>query len=458
MTKIECISPLTGEVYATREALSLGEARKAVQRAKMAQKSWKERSIAERSALVLKAVERLKEGQAEATQEMAHMMGRPVHQFHEFSACMDRAAYMASIAEDKLAPIIIEESENFHRRIEKEPVGVVLIIAPWNYPYLTTINTLAPALIAGNTVILKHASQTLLVGERLAQVFHQAGIPEDVFINLALDHDVTSSLISEGHFGFVNFTGSVNGGRAIEKAAAGSFTPIGTELGGKDPAYVMDDADISRAVETLIDGAFFNSGQCCCGIERIYVHESRYEEFLTKAIAATKALKLGNPFDETVTIGPMANMRFAQEVRAQIAEALSEGAMAMIAPEDFPQDDGGVYLAPQILTNVNHTMRVMRDESFGPVVGIMKVKDDAQAVELMNDCEFGLTVSLWTEDYARAAALGRTLETGTVFMNRCDYLDPALCWTGCKNTGHGVALSELGYNSLTKPKSYHLRK
>jgi acyl-CoA reductase-like NAD-dependent aldehyde dehydrogenase len=254
----------------------------------------------------------------------------------------------------------------------------------------------------------------------------------------------------------VNFTGSVGGGKAMEIAAAGTFTPVATELGGKDPGYVRADADVDAAVDGLMDGAMFNAGQCCCGIERIYVHESLYDAFVEKAVAWVNALKLGNPLEADTDIGPMANVRFAAEVRAQISEAVAAGATALI--DTFEADDGGAYLTPQILTNVTHDMRVMRDESFGPVVGIMPVKDDAEAIALMNDCQFGLTAAIFTKDADAADAIGAQLETGTVFMNRCDYLDPALCWTGCKDTGQGAGLSELGYQALTRPKSYHLKK
>jgi acyl-CoA reductase-like NAD-dependent aldehyde dehydrogenase len=314
----------------------------------------------------------------------------------------------------------------------------------------------APALIAGNCVILKHATQTLLVGERMAQAFHDAGVPEEVFQNIFLDHATTSSLIAGNAFDFVNFTGSVGGGAEMERAAAGTFTGVGTELGGKDPGYVMEDADLDAAAETLIDAAMFNSGQCCCGIERIYVHKSLFDAFLAKAVEIVKGYVLGNPLEQDTTIGPMAHKRFADEVRAQINEALEAGATAHIPV--FEEDDGGTYLTPQILTGVTHDMRVMRDESFGPVVGIMPVSGDDEAVALMNDSEFGLTASLWTSDVARAERVGDRIETGTVFLNRADYLDPGLCWTGCKNTGRGGGLSIIGYHNLTRPKSYHLKK
>jgi acyl-CoA reductase-like NAD-dependent aldehyde dehydrogenase len=305
---------------------------------------------------------------------------------------------------------------------------------------------------------LKHASQTLLVGERLAQAFHEAGVPADVFQNVVLDHATTESLIAGRAFNFVNFTGSVAGGQAIERAAAGTFTPLGLELGGKDPGYVRADANLDAAVDTLMDGAMFNSGQCCCGIERIYVHESLFDAFVEKSVAWVNGMKLGSPLDPETTLGPMANKRFAKVVRDQIAEAVAAGAKPLIDPKNFPADDGGAYLAPQILVNVDHSMRVMMEESFGPVVGIMKVKDDEEAIRLMNDSPYGLTASIWTQDYDTATAIGARIETGTIFMNRADYLDPALCWTGCKDTGRGGSLSYLGFHSVTRPKSYHLKK
>ncbi len=457
MTKtLKCISPIDGSVFAERPVLSHAEAEATIARARAAQPAWAARPVAERAALVAKGVARLGEMNDEIVPELARQMGRPVRYGGEFGGMKERADYMQEIAEEALAPIVIEASETFERRIEREPHGVVLVIAPWNYPYMTAINTVAPALIAGNAVLLKHATQTLLVGERMARAFHEVGVPREVFANVFLDHDTTSDLIAARAFDFVNFTGSVNGGRVIERAAAGTFTPVGLELGGKDPGYVRADADLDAAVDGLMDAAIFNSGQCCCGIERIYVHESLYDAFVEKSVALVRGHVLGDPLDAATTIGPMANRRFADEVRAQIDEAMAAGATAHI--ETMPADDGGTYLTPQILTGVTHEMRVMRDESFGPVVGIMAVKDDEEALALMNDSPFGLTASIWTRDAARAAELGARLETGTVFMNRADYLDPALCWTGCKDTGRGGALSVIGYHNLTRPKSYHLKK
>ena len=454
---IQCISPIDGSVYVTREVLSRTEADEAVARAHLAQMKWSARPLSERIALVQAGVAAVGAMNDEIVPELAWQMGRPIRYGGEFGGFNERATYMAQIAQEALAPIEIEDSDAFRRVIKRVPHGLVLVVAPWNYPYMTAINTVAPALIAGNAVMLKHASQSPLVGERMAAAFHSAGIPADVFQNVFLDHQTTSDLIAARAFGFVNFTGSVGGGRAMEAAASGTFTGLGLELGGKDPGYVMDDANLDAAVDTLIDGAMFNSGQCCCGIERIYVHEGLFDAFVEKAVAIVNGYKLGNPLDPEPTIGPMAHVRFADAVRSQTADAIAAGAKAHVDPTDFPQD-GGAYLMPQILTDVAHEMRVMREESFGPVVGIMPVKDDAEAIRLMNDSDFGLTASLWTQDPARAEAIADEIDTGTVFMNRADYLDPGLCWTGCKDTGRGGGLSVIGYHNLTRPKSYHLKK
>ncbi len=458
MKPIQLISPVDGSVYAERLPLTQDAAIAAAKRAKAAQKAWAARSLDDRIALVKAGVAKLNEMKDRVVEELAWQMGRPTRFGGEFGGVNARTDYMSEIAAETLAPKLVEDSDKFRRYLAREALGVVFIVAPWNYPYLTTINTLVPALIAGNTVVLKHASQTMLVGERLAEAFHAAGVPEDVFQNVVLDHATTEHLIAGRYFNFVNFTGSVSGGAAMERAAAGTFTPLGLELGGKDPGYVRADANLDAAVDTLMDGALFNAGQCCCGIERIYVHESLYDAFVEKAVAWTNGLKLGNPFDAASTLGPMANKRFAKVVRDQIAEAVAAGAKPLIDPANFPADDGGAYLAPQVLVNVDHSMRVMMEESFGPVVGIMKVSSDEEAIRLMNDSPYGLTASIWTEDYDTAAKIGAQIETGTIFMNRADYLDPALCWTGCKDTGRGGSLSYLGFLSVTRPKSYHLKK
>ena len=459
MSDIVCISPIDGSELARRPAATEAAIARAVASARAAQRDWRRVPIAERTAHVLRFLDAMLAMNQEIVPELAQQMGRPVRYGGEFGGFEERVRYVAEMAEEALAPVIPHDARpGFTRYIRRDPLGLVLVVAPWNYPYLTAVNTIAPALIAGNAVLLKHAAQTILVGERFQMAMDRAGLPPGLFANLVLTHEQTSRLIGSGAVDFVNFTGSVEGGRAIERAAAGTFTPLGLELGGKDPAYVRADADLDFAVANLVDGAFYNSGQCCCGIERIYVHESLYDRFVAGFVDLTSQYVLGNPLDEATTLGPMAQKRFADLIRGQIREAVDRGATAHIDPAAFPANrEGTPYLAPQVLTGVDHTMSVMREESFGPVVGIMKVKGDGEALALMNDSVYGLTASVWTTDLEAAERLGGEIETGTVFMNRCDYLDPGLAWTGVKETGRGASLSRIGFEMLTRPKSFHLR-
>jgi acyl-CoA reductase-like NAD-dependent aldehyde dehydrogenase len=458
MTDIICISPIDGREVARRPSASQAEIDRVLKEARAAQKIWRDVPLAERMAKLTAFVDAMMTMNQDAVPELAIQMGRPVKWGGEFRGFEERARHMIKIAPESLAPHVPQKKDGFTRFIEKAPAGVVFVIAPWNYPYLTAVNSIVPALVAGNAVILKHAAQTLLVGERFAKAMEAAALPKGLFTNIVLTHDDTAKILSSHSVDHCVFTGSVAGGRAIEKAAAGTFTTLGLELGGKDPAYVRADANFDHAVENLVDGVFFNSGQSCCGIERIYVHESLYDRFVEGFVALTKTYKMGNPLDESVTLGPLATAKGADVVRAQIKEALAKGAKAHIDASLFPLDKNeGPYLMPQVLTNVDHSMALMCEENFGPVVGIMKVKDDAEAVRLMNDSPYGLTAAIWTQDEAAAQRLGRDIETGTVFMNRCDYLDPALAWTGVKDTGRGVSLSAIGYDMVTRAKSYHLR-
>nr|WP_258045518.1 aldehyde dehydrogenase family protein [Mesorhizobium sp. NBSH29] len=460
METITLKSPIDGSIYAERPIADDKAVSAVVERARAAQAGWAATPIDERTGAILKMLEALVAMNDDIVPEIAWQMGRPIRYGGEFGGVKERTNYMVEIAQAALAPVMASNpKDGFRRYVKKDALGVVMVIAPWNYPYLTAVNTIVPALIAGNTVILKHAAQTLLVGERFAQAFEAAGFPKGVFQNIVLNHAQTEKLLGSGKIDHVNFTGSVAGGRAIEKAAAGTFMTLGLELGGKDPAYVLPDAKLDHAVANLVEGAFFNSGQCCCGIERVYVHEKVYDAFVEGFVAETKsAYVLGNPLDEKTTMGPMAQARFADMIREQKAEALRKGATAHLNLKSEQDVAGSPYLSPEVLTNVDHQMSVMREESFGPIVGIMKVRSDEDAIALMNDSPYGLTASIWTSDTEHAIAIGDRVETGTVFMNRCDYLDPALVWTGVKDTGKGAALSAIGYDNLTRPKSYHLRE
>jgi acyl-CoA reductase-like NAD-dependent aldehyde dehydrogenase len=459
MADIVCISPVDGREVARKRTASGDEIAAAVAAARNAQKEWAQVPIAERGRLCLAAVEAMLAMRAEIAPELAWQMGRPV-KFGgaELRGFEERARHMVTIAESALAPLEPAPKEGFKRYVRREPLGLVLTIAPWNYPYLTAVNSIAPALMAGNAVLLKHATQTMLVGDRFQTAMDRAGLPKGLFQTLVLSHEDTLKLIGSGQIDQVCFTGSVASGRAIEQAAAGTFAGVGLELGGKDPAYVRSDADLAHAVENLVDGSYFNSGQCCCGIERIYVHADIYDKFVAGFVDLTRQYLLGDPLDPATTLGPMAQKRLAATVRDHIGEAMQKGARALIDTKAFKKDSAGTtYVAPQVLVDVDHGMKVMMEETFGPVVGIMKVRDDEEAIRLMNDSPYGLTASVWTKDIDAAERIGAKVETGTVYMNRCDYLDPGLAWTGVKETGRGAALSEIGYEMLTRPKSFHLR-
>ena len=458
-TTQKTISPVDGSTYVARPLATDAELQQTLERARKAQAQWKRVALGGRIDIVNRFVDAFVARKDRIAEEISWQMGRPISQSPgEVRGFEERARYMASIAAMSLADIDAGPKPGFRRFIRREPLGVVLVLAPWNYPYLTSVNAVVPALLAGNAVILKHSSQTPLCAEQYAACFEEAGLPEGVFQYLHCTHEQSARMIASPLIDFVCFTGSVEGGRAVQQAACARFIGAGLELGGKDPAYVRADADLPHAVENLVDGAFFNSGQSCCGIERIYAHEKIYDAFIDGFVQLARAYRLGNPLEMATTLGPMVRARAADFARGQVREAIAAGARSLVDPAAFPADKAGTpYMAPQVLVNVNHSMRLMNEESFAPVIGIMKVGSDEQAIALMNDSRYGLTAAIWTSDADAAVSIGERVETGTWFMNRCDYLDPALAWTGVKDSGRGCTLSAIGYEQLTRPKSYHLR-
>jgi acyl-CoA reductase-like NAD-dependent aldehyde dehydrogenase len=424
--------------------------------AREAQKTWKRVPVTERAAIVRRMVQWCVARADELGTELAWQMGRPVTQGpNELRrGFQERALYMCAIAAETLADLPVEGKDGFQRFIRREPLGVVLVVAPWNYPWLTSVNAVVPALLAGNSVILKMAAQSPLVAERYAEAFAAAGLPQGVFQFLHMDHDQTARVIGDSRINYVAFTGSVPGGQAVQRAAAARFVGTGLELGGKDPAYVRPDAPLGATVENLVDGAYFNSGQSCCAVERIYVHRSIFQPFVEGFVDLARQYRLGNPLERETNLGPMVRTAAADNVRAQIAEAVQKGAKPLLQMKDKP---GTPYLPPEVLVDVDHRMLIMNEETFGPVVGVQSVADDEEAIGLMNDSRYGLTASIWTQDADAALAIGERVETGTWFMNRCDYLDPALAWTGVKDSGRGCTLSRLGLEAFTRPKSFHLR-
>lgn len=460
MTGQQTISPIDGSVYVTRPLATDAQIDALLETAAAAQREWRDVDLGDRVDACLRMVSWMVEHADVIAEELAWQMGRPVaHGPLEIRrGFQERAGHMMAIAKDALADLAVEPKAGFQRFIRREPLGVVLVLAPWNYPFLTAVNAVVPAVVAGNAVVLKVASQTPLVAERWSDAFAAAGLPAGVFQYVHASHDAVARMIGDDRVGFVAFTGSVEGGHAVQHAAARRFIATGLELGGKDPAYVRADADLDKTVAELVDGSFFNAGQSCCGIERIYVDRRVHDDFVARFVALTQQYRLGNPLDPETTLGPMVRADAAAFVRAQIDEAVHKGARALIDPRAFAAAAAGTpYTAPQVLVDVDHSMRVMTEESFGPVVGIMPVVDDDAAIELMNDSEYGLTASVWTNDVDAAVAIGDRVDTGTWYLNRCDYLDPALAWTGVKDSGRGVTLSALGYHALTRPKSFHLR-
>lgn len=460
MTTIQCVSPVDGSVYVERQTASSEEIQQTLSAAVNAQKKWKNAPIVERQALCSKAVDAFVAHGTDIAEEITWQIGRPISQAPgEVGGFEERARYMIEIAESALANVKPVAKDGFTRYIKREPFGVVFVVAPWNFPYLTSVNAIIPALLAGNAVVLKHSAQTPLCAERLQQAFSEAGLPQGVFQYLHLTHDDTELVIQSPEINFVAFTGSVAGGEMVERAAVGRFIGAGLELGGKDPAYVRKDANLQHAIETVTDGAIFNSGQSCCGIERVYVDESIYQEFVNGVVDLVSAYNLGRPDDTSTNLGPLVKASAADFVRGQIYEAVAAGANALVDPATFSANEAGTpYLAPQVMIDVDHSMRVMTEETFGPVIPIMSVNGDEEAISLMNDSEFGLTAAIFTQDETAAIEIGNHIDTGTWFMNRCDYLDPALAWTGVKNSGRGCTLSSIGFEHMTRPKSFHLKK
>jgi acyl-CoA reductase-like NAD-dependent aldehyde dehydrogenase len=458
--RLRTITPIDGSVYVERALSGRAEIARRVERARAAQREWRRAPLAERLALLGAAVDAFVARRDEIALEITWQMGRPLRDAPgEVRGFEERARFMLALAPEALAPLELPEKPGVRRFVRREPVGLVLTIAPWNYPYLTAVNSVVPALAAGNAVILRHSAQTPLCAERFAEAFEAAGLPAGVFGFLHAEHEDVEWLVRELPVDHVAFTGSVEAGRTLQRAAAAlRFPGVGLELGGKDPAYVRPDADLGHAVAGLVDGAFFNAGQSCCGIERIYVHEAVYARFVEAFVETTRTYRLGDPRDPATTLGPMVRAGAAEQVRAQVAEAVAAGARSLLDPAGFPADAPGTpYLAPRVLVGVDHSMRIMREETFGPAVGIQRVAGDEEAVALMNDSDYGLTASIWTADAEMAVAIGERVETGTWFQNRCDYLDPGLAWTGVKDSGRGCSLSRLGYEPLTRPKSFHLR-
>ncbi|OQD90982.1 hypothetical protein PENANT_c001G04213 [Penicillium antarcticum] len=462
---ITTISPATNEPVVTRTGVSSEDLRQIPETAQAAFRSFSQSTtLQQRQKIVERALDILEKKQDQLAREITEQMGRPIaYTGVEVATAIKRSRYLTRISTSVLGEEGIvsgEEEKGFRRYIKRSPVGVALIIFPWNYPYLTLVNSLIPAILAGNAVILKPSPQTPTIVEQFASAFAEAGLPENV---LQFFHSgsftLIETLVRSPLVNHICFTGSEAGGLAMQKAAADRIVNVGLELGGKDPAYVREDVDLAWAAEEVVDGAIFNSGQSCCAIERVYVHEKVYDGFVAEVKKVLSNYRVGEPSDPKTQIGPVVSKRAREAILAQIEDAVKKGAKnetpANETFENFPPN--GNYVKPTLLTGANHDMVVMKEETFGPIIPVMKVSGDDEAVKLMNDSDFGLTASVWSKDVAAAEKLVERVEAGTVFVNRSDFPSPDLAWTGWKNSGRGVTLSRFGFEQFVKLKSHHIK-
>lgn len=451
-------NPYTLDVACSVELTSDRQLDEVLTAARRAAGALKAMPVAERIKLVLAACEKLEARTEEIARDITRQMGKPLGQARgEVSGMAGRLRHMAAIAESSLADVVLEPKQSFERRIVREPLGVVLDLPAWNYPLLTAVNAVAPAVLAGNAVIIKHAPRTPLCGEHFARAFREAGAPEGAVQAIFLDYPRTEKLVGDPRIDHVLFTGSVHGGHRMQLAAKDRFLHIGLELGGNDPAYVAEDCDFDKTVENVVDGAMYNAGQSCCAVERVYVHHELYDRFIAAVEPLIAGYVLGNPEQEATTLGPIAQPWHPAELEGFVRDATDRGARRLRGGRALQVDGKGRFFEPTLLADVPHDARLMREESFGPILPVARVSSDEQALELMNRSSLGLTASVWTRDRERAARMARALDFGTVYMNRCDALDPALPWVGVKDSGRGVTLSALGLQALTRPKSIHFR-
>jgi acyl-CoA reductase-like NAD-dependent aldehyde dehydrogenase len=458
MTTLSVDNPATGEVFCEIETASAEDAAQIVGRARAAADTLAELNLAERIELCSRFIDRFAANRERIARDVTGQMGKPISQSRgEISTAIDRARCMIELAPQCLADEPLDARGGFERVIQKRPVGVVLDIAAWNYPLLIPVNVVVPAVLAGNAVVLKHSARTPLCAGHFADAFAAAGAPADSVIALVAGHDVTAGVIADRAIDYVAFTGSVEGGVSVSRAAGGRPIDVGLELGGKDPAYVREDADLQSAAAGIAEGAFYNSGQSCCAVERIYVARSVHDEFVELLLNACREWTPCTPERDESTLGPMAQADSIATITRQLEDAAGRGAQIASGGHAVQIDGRGRYFEPTVVTGATDDMLVMREETFGPVAAVAAVDDDTEAVARMNDSDLGLTASVWTRDLAAARHLGSRIEAGTVFMNRCDFLDPELPWTGWKDSGVGITLSRYGFDRMVRTRALHFR-
>ena len=450
--------PFTGENATSVPVADEATIGKTLDRAREAARAMRRLPIEERIALCDRALTAFEARAEEIAKDITTQMGKPLSQARgEVKGMAGRWRHMMEIAKDSLADIVLPPKEGFERRIAKDPLGVVLDLPAWNYPLLTAVNAVIPAVLAGNAVVVKHSPRTPLCGDHFARAFAEANGPANVVQSLFVDYETTEKMVADKRIDSVLFTGSVLGGHRIQAAAKDRFLHVGLELGGNDPAYVAEDADLVNTVENVVDGAIYNAGQSCCAVERVYVHRSMYEKFIAAAEPLVKGYVMGDPKSDKTSLGPIAQPWHIKELTSFIDDAKSKGAKVVVGGEACAVSGKGRFFQATLLRDVPQTAAVMQKESFGPILAVSPVDSDEEALARMNDSQLGLTASIWTTDRNRADRLARELEFGTVYMNRCDALDPALPWTGVKDSGRGVTLSALGFAELTRPKAIHFR-
>ncbi|HET6344727.1 MAG TPA: aldehyde dehydrogenase family protein [Myxococcota bacterium] len=450
------MNPATEEVVRTLEEDTASSIAEKVGAARAAQRRWARTSLAER----LDVLRRFQADLAAQRDDLAAILtqetGKPITQAkNEINATGPRVQFFLDHVEAVVRPEVVHEAAGLSERISYEPLGVIANISAWNYPYFVGTNVFVPALLTGNAVLYKPSEHATLTGLALARLLHGAGLPREVFAPVVGGGAVGAALLAHAIDG-VFFTGSYPTGVKIASAAARHLMKVQLELGGKDPVYVCDDVDAAAAAAALADGAFYNTGQSCCAVERIYVHEASYNAFVESFVGEVRKLVAGEPTDPATTLGPLTRPAQLAVLEAQVRDATGKGAKVLCGGARAARR--GAYFEPTVLVNVDHTMAVMQDESFGPIIGIQAVRDDADAVALMNDTAYGLTAGVYSRDEARAREILAQVDSGSVYWNCCDRVSPRLPWTGRRHSGIGSTLSEHGIRAFLQPKAWHWRQ
>jgi acyl-CoA reductase-like NAD-dependent aldehyde dehydrogenase len=456
---LEVKNPATGKVVQALVEQQPAEVPQTLATARQAQRAWAAQSFAERKAVVARFRKLVDVRREELAQTLTLEVGKPIAQSrNELNGLLPRLDFFLEHTEAELTPRVVfgAAGEALEERIALEPLGVVLNISAWNYPYFVGSNVFVPALLTGNAVLYKPSELASLTGLKLAELLQEAGLPEGTFQALIGGRELGHALLSLRVDG-VFFTGSYATGRKIAEAVAPRMVRLQLELGGKDPAYVMEDVDVAQAAAAVADGAFYNTGQSCCAVERIYVHERIYPAFLEAFVAEVGKFRLGEPTDEATYIGPLCRGEAAlSELAAQVEDALAKGGKLLAGGKRAERP--GFFFEPTVVADATQSMRLMRDESFGPVIGIASVRDDAAALAAMADTDYGLTAAVYTRDEARAGKLLAELPVGSAYVNCCDRVSPRLPWTGRKHSGIGSTLSTLGIQAFLQPKAWHVRR